>query len=93
MLFWQIKFIGYSLDTELIPRRTTDVCPSNKPSRVFQQDSDSATFHTCSCEDHCSWDSCFLHHPPEECLSGTGSKWYWDSRMGAWVAQLVEGKC
>ena len=82
---------GHSLDVGLIPRRTSDGCPNNMGHRTFEYHIDFPPVDTCACEDHCSWDMCFLLHPPEECLCGTESKWYWDARLNAWVAQVVQG--
>ena len=83
---------GYSLDVELIPRISmVDGCPINTDYRVVQLKDDSLPIHTCSCENHCSWDMCNLVHPPIECVVNTSSSWYWDSRKNAWVAQVILG--
>ena len=47
--------------------------------------------YTCFCEYHCSWDKCRLEDPPNECLFGTQSKWFWDSNKNFWIAQILEG--
>ena len=83
--------IGRSLDVGLIPRRSLDGCPKNKGRREFQYHTHLSPVDTCTCEDHCSWDMCLLVHPPEECMCGTGSQWYWDSGISVWVAQVVQG--
>lgn len=48
-------------------------------------------FGTCSCEEHCNWDSCRLTDPPTDCLNGLNSEWKWDYIERAWVAQVIQG--
>ena len=52
---------------------------------------DHFTFRTCYCEQHCSWDECYLVDPPETCLKGSGRVWVWSSVKTCWVAQMVKG--
>ena len=46
---------------------------------------------TCYCEDHCSWDSCKLFHPPLHCLEHMNGDavWGWDTKKEVWVAQGI----
>ena len=79
---------------DLIPRQPLVGCVKEsikrtkytKSSKVQRPD-----FSTCSCEDHCRWDMCRLKYPPEKCLFGTSSKWTWDLRENAWIAQRSSG--
>ena len=40
---------------------------------------------TCFCSDHCSWNTCRLKIPPNECTSV--ASWRWDSQRLHWIAQ------
>ena len=78
-----ISVHGDSVDVDLIPRATQGHCP--KGSYYMEQ------FGTCSCDEHCNWDSCRLTVPPKECLLDIKSKWDWDYLVGAWAAQVIQG--
>lgn len=47
----------------------------------------------CYCEEFCRWDICRLDKPPQTCLAGTKSYWFWDSTKRHWVAQISNGRC
>lgn len=66
---------------EMIPKRPDGGCPSGTYNSQ----------HTCFCEDHCNWDTCRLHSPPYNCLSGINEQtvWAWDGVKSAWVAQGI----
>ena len=62
----------------MIPRPTANGCPKGTFSNL----------QTCFCEDHCSWETCRLLNPPQNCLSSMdNTAWAWDSIHDAWVAQ------
>ena len=66
---------------EMIPKRPVKGCPSG-------------TFNgldTCFCEDHCSWEACWLIDPPSNCLSRIDGEmvWAWNDIKNAWVAQGI----
>ena len=64
-----------------LPLRPSDGCPKGTTGCY--------TFgcpNTCYCEDHCSWEKCFLATPPERCLSGTDGAWYWMFDEMYWTA-------
>ena len=44
--------------------------------------------NTCYCEDHCSWEKCFLEVPPSQCLLGTSGGWKLNTRKMYWTAEL-----
>ena len=75
-------FLGrdYNLDVSLIPRSSKNDCATYRER-----------LGTCTCDDHCSWDLCRLSNPPDDCLLGTNSKWKWDKRKKAYVAQIMMG--
>ena len=68
-----------NINEALIPKPSAYGCPQG----TFD------SLNTCYCEDHCSWETCRLLNPPQNCLSNTAneSAWAWDSQKGAWVAQ------
>ena len=70
-------------DFDLIPREPKGGCLLGSVTRKH--------FITCICEDHCRWDMCRLKKPPEDCLFYTSSKWTWNSRENAWIAQRTKG--
>ena len=74
---------GYAVNVELIPRATERRCPKESTYRE--------ELGTCSCEEHCHWDSCRLTDPPTDCLLEIHSKWHWDYIEEAWVAQVTIG--
>ena len=74
---------GYSVNVDLIPRTHQGRCPKEGQYRK--------ELGTCSCEEHCNWDACRLTDPPEKCLGGLYSKWYWDYNRRFWVAQVIKG--
>lgn len=74
---------GFSVDVELIPRAIKGHCP--KGSNYKEK------LGTCSCDEHCTWDSCRLTIAPNDCLVDINSKWVWDPLEGAWVAQVIPG--
>ena len=49
------------------------------------------TYRTCYCEQHCSWDECYLVDPPKTCLDGTDRVWVWSSAKTCWFAQTIDG--
>ena len=73
----------YILDVSSIPRASNDECEISAAYRK--------RFGVCSCNDHCSWDTCRLLEPPEECLLGENSEWKWDNLKNAYVAQIIDG--
>ena len=73
----------YSLNVSLIPRALRQDCPAYSQYRE--------RFGVCTCNEHCSWDVCRTLVPPNDCLVGTGSVWFWDHLKYAWVAQLHTG--
>ena len=64
---------------QMIPKRPTSGCPYG----TFD------SMNTCFCEDHCSWETCRLITPPQDCLSRIDGEaiWNWDGVKHAWVAQ------
>ena len=44
---------------------------------------------TCYCEDHCSWEKCFLESPPHDCLLDTNGVWSWNARNKYWNAKSM----
>ena len=68
-----------NINESLIPKPPADGCPQG----TFN------SLNTCYCEDHCSWETCRLLNPPQNCLSDIAyeSAWTWDSQKNAWVAQ------
>ena len=74
---------GYSTNVDLIPRATKVRCPRD----TYYKDE----LGTCSCEEHCNWDSCRLTNPPKECLREMDSEWRWDYTKQYWVAQVIQG--
>ena len=45
--------------------------------------------NTCYCEDHCSWEKCFLEVPPSQCLLGTSGGWKLNTRKMYWTAEVT----
>ena len=84
MRSYQLIANGYSVNVELIPRIIQERCPKGSH---YKEELD-----TCSCEEHCNWDSCRLTDPPKDCLLEIGSKWHWDYIEEAWVAQVMQGR-
>ena len=74
---------GYSTNVDLIPRATKGRCTGD----TYYKDE----LGTCSCEEHCNWDSCRLTNPPKECLREIDSEWRWDYSKQYWVAQVIQG--
>ena len=72
-------FIERIIKEALIPEQPESGCPSG----TFN------SFNTCYCEDHCSWKSCRLFIPPQNCLSNIKGEvvWAWDTEIDVWVAQ------
>ena len=75
----QIIVTEQSINREMIPRPNATGCPVGTFNSLY----------TCFCEDHCSWETCRLSHPPQNCLSKIIGEavWAWDSGSDAWVAQ------
>ena len=48
-------------------------------------------FRVCSCNEHCSWDTCRVSEPPEDCLLGANNEWKWDNLKNSYVAQIIDG--
>ena len=67
------------INEAMIPEPPTDGCPAG----TFR------SLYTCFCEDHCSWETCRLSNPPQNCFSNMESEvvWAWDTKKNAWVAQ------
>ena len=42
--------------------------------------------NTCFCEDHCSWEKCYLNDPPKDCLENMGGAWAENPSGGFWTA-------
>ena len=68
-----------NINESLIPKPPADGCPQG----TFN------SLNTCYCEDHCSWETCRLLNPPQNCLSNIANEsvWAWDSQKDVWVAQ------
>ena len=78
--------IEETVKEEIIPKRPASGCPSG----TFD------SLKTCFCEDHCSWETCRLINPPQDCLSRIDGEaiWNWDGVEHAWVAQgMMLTKC
>ena len=43
---------------------------------------------TCYCEDHCSWQRCYLSHPPMDCLDDIDGYWFRKKKSDPWVAKF-----
>ena len=43
---------------------------------------------TCYCEDHCSWQRCYLSHPPLACLDDIDGYWFRKKKSDPWVAKF-----
>ena len=71
------------MNVDLIPRTILGRCRNGGEYRT--------ELGTCSCEEHCNWDSCRLTDPPMKCLEELYSSWYWDYIRGFWVAQVIRG--
>ena len=67
------------INEALIPKRPEDGCPPG----TFDSP------NTCYCEDHCSWESCWLLDPPQNCLSNVANEsvWAWNTKTDVWVVQ------
>ena len=74
-------FVENMIKEALIPEPIVGGCPSG----TFN------SLNTCYCEDHCSWKTCRLSEPPQNCLSDIGAKaaWAWDTQKNVWVAQGI----
>ena len=68
-----------TIKKEIIPPQPATGCPFG----TFD------SLNTCFCEDHCSWETCRLINPPQDCLSKIDGEaiWAWDVVEDAWVAQ------
>ena len=73
----------YVLDGSSIPHASKDECEVIAAYRE--------RFGVCSCNDHCSWDTCRVSEPPQDCLLSTNSEWKWDNLKNAFVAQIIHG--
>ena len=76
-----------------VPQRPNEGCPENTIDYHANCSTSAVSscekLEKCFCEDHCSWDKCYLLEPPQRCLSGSKeeSEWFWDSGNNYWVAQ------
>lgn len=63
----------------MIPKPPADGCPKGTFDGL----------NTCFCEDHCSWETCRLLNPPQDCLSNIVNEpvWAWNKQKQVWVAQ------
>ena len=70
--------IEHMINESLIPQPTEYGCPPG----TFE------SLSTCYCEDHCSWETCRLLNPPQNCLtSSPEAVWAWNTKENIWVAQ------
>ena len=65
-----------AIQIDLIPQRPNSGCPMGTFDSVS----------TCYCEDHCSWESCKLFHPPQYCLEHMNGDAVW-----GWYQIFVRG--
>ena len=68
-----------TIDEASIPKPPPGGCPQG----TFD------SLNTCYCEDHCSWETCWLINPPLNCLSNIANEsvWAWNAQKNVWVAQ------
>lgn len=74
-----LTFKESAINEILIPKPEANGCPQGTFDGL----------NTCYCEDHCSWETCRLVDPPQNCLSKIAGEvvWAWGSKQDAWVAQ------
>ena len=74
-----LSFIENKINDAVIPKPQADGCPQGTFDGL----------NTCYCEDHCSWETCRLLNPPQNCLSNIGNvaEWVWNAKKDFWVAQ------
>ena len=71
---------------DLIPKRWDH--KEGKAVKCPKGTIDCSWCNKCYCEDHCNWEVCRLHTPPNQCLEATNSTWVWDSEKMYYVAQI-----